>query len=55
MWTSALQLMHPFACEALASNPEIARVGNKGYSGSPAADIFACRDGWLGLGWRTLR
>lgn len=53
MWASALQLMYPFACETLASNQEIARVGNKGYSGSPAADTFACRDGWLALGANT--
>jgi crotonobetainyl-CoA:carnitine CoA-transferase CaiB-like acyl-CoA transferase len=53
MWASALQLMYPFACETLASNQEIARVGNKGYSGSPAADTFACRDGWLAIGANT--
>lgn len=53
MWASALQLMYPFACEALTSNQEIPRVGNKGYSGSPAADIFACRDGWLAVGANT--
>jgi crotonobetainyl-CoA:carnitine CoA-transferase CaiB-like acyl-CoA transferase len=53
MWASALQLMYPFACETLASNQEIARVGNKGYSGSPAADTFECRDGWLALGANT--
>jgi len=53
MWASALQLMYPFACETLASGEEIARVGNKGYSGSPAADIFACRDGWLAIGANT--
>ncbi|HTY67744.1 MAG TPA: CoA transferase [Alphaproteobacteria bacterium] len=53
MWASALQLMYPFACETLASGQEIARVGNKGYSGSPAADIFACRGGWLAIGANT--
>jgi crotonobetainyl-CoA:carnitine CoA-transferase CaiB-like acyl-CoA transferase len=53
MWASALQLMYPFACETLASGQEIARVGNKGYSGSPGADTFACRDGWLALGANT--
>jgi crotonobetainyl-CoA:carnitine CoA-transferase CaiB-like acyl-CoA transferase len=53
MWASALQLMYSFACETLASNAEIPRVGNKGYSGSPAADTFACRDGWLALGANT--
>ncbi|MBK7473918.1 MAG: CoA transferase [Betaproteobacteria bacterium] len=53
MWASALQLMYPFACETLASGQEAPRVGNKGYSGSPAADTFACRDGWLALGANT--
>ena len=53
MWASALQLMYPFACETLASDQEIPRVGNKGYSGSPAADTFACRDGWLAIGANT--
>lgn len=53
MWASALQLMYPFACDTLADNREIARVGNKGYSGSPAADIFTCRDGWIAVGANT--
>jgi crotonobetainyl-CoA:carnitine CoA-transferase CaiB-like acyl-CoA transferase len=45
--------MYPFACETLSSGQEIARVGNKGFSGSPAADTFSCRDGWLALGANT--
>jgi len=53
MWASALQLMYPFACETLTSDNEIPRIGNKGYSGSPAADTFACRDGWLAIGANT--
>lgn len=53
MWASALQLMYPFACETLASGQDIPRVGNKGYSGSPAADTIACRDGWLAIGANT--
>jgi crotonobetainyl-CoA:carnitine CoA-transferase CaiB-like acyl-CoA transferase len=53
MWASALQLMYPFACETLTHGQEIARVGNKGFSGSPAADTFACRDGWLAIGANT--
>src|SRR6185369_3057744 len=54
MWASALQLMYSFASETLAaSDQEIRRVGNKGYSGSPAADIFTCRDGWLAIGANT--
>ena len=53
MWASALQLMYTFACDALASGQDIPRVGNKGYSGSPAADTFHCRDGWLAVGANT--
>jgi crotonobetainyl-CoA:carnitine CoA-transferase CaiB-like acyl-CoA transferase len=53
MWASALQLMYPFACETLASGQDIPRIGNKGYSGSPAADTFPCRDGWLAIGANT--
>ena len=53
MWASALQLMYPFACETLTTNSEIPRVGNKGFSGSPAADTFECRDGWLAIGANT--
>jgi crotonobetainyl-CoA:carnitine CoA-transferase CaiB-like acyl-CoA transferase len=53
MWASALQLMYPFACETLASGNEIPRIGNKGFSGSPAADTFPCRDGWLAIGANT--
>jgi len=53
MWASALQLMYSFACETLTRDQEIPRVGNKGFSGSPAADTFACRDGWLAIGANT--
>ena len=53
MWASALQLMYPFACDAMTLDHDIARVGNKGYSGSPAADTFACLDGWLAIGANT--
>lgn len=53
MWSSALQLMYPFACETLTTGQEIARVGNKGFSGSPAADTLRCRDGWLAIGANT--
>ncbi len=53
MWASALQLMYPFACETLATGKDIPRVGNKGFSGSPAADTFPCRDGWLAIGANT--
>jgi crotonobetainyl-CoA:carnitine CoA-transferase CaiB-like acyl-CoA transferase len=53
MWAAALQLMYPFSCETLTSDREIPRVGNKGYSGSPAADTFECGDGRLAIGANT--
>jgi crotonobetainyl-CoA:carnitine CoA-transferase CaiB-like acyl-CoA transferase len=53
MWASALQLMYTFACDTLTTGQEIARVGNRGFSGSPAADTFACRDGWVAIGANT--
>jgi crotonobetainyl-CoA:carnitine CoA-transferase CaiB-like acyl-CoA transferase len=53
MWASALQLMYPFSCETLTSGQEIPRVGNKGFSGSPGADTFRCRDGFLAIGANT--
>lgn len=53
MWASALQLMYPFSCETLTCGQEIPRVGNKGFSGSPGADTFPCRDGWLAIGANT--
>ncbi len=48
-----LQLMYPFACDTLTGGEEIPRVGNKGFSGSPAADTFECSDGWLAIGANT--
>ncbi len=53
MWSCALQLMYPFACETMASGQDIPRVGNKGFSGSPAADTFRSNDGWIALGANT--
>ncbi len=55
MTGAALQLMYSFACEALTNGASPARVGNQGYSGSPAADFFATRDGWIALGANTPR
>jgi crotonobetainyl-CoA:carnitine CoA-transferase CaiB-like acyl-CoA transferase len=55
MWACALQLMYSFACETMSTDQEIPRVGNKGFSGSPAADTLPCRDGWLALGANTPR
>lgn len=55
MTGAALQLMYSFACEALTNGASPARVGNQGYSGSPTADFFATRDGWIALGANTPR
>lgn len=53
MWASALQLMYTFASQTLTTGNELPRVGNRGFSGSPGADTFACADGWLALGANT--
>lgn len=55
MTGAALQLMYPFACSALTEGVTPPRVGNQGYSGSPAADLFEVRDGWVALGANTPR
>ncbi len=55
MSAAAMQLMYPMACDALTRGTTPPRVGNQGYSGSPAADIFQARDGWLALGANTPR
>ncbi len=54
MWGAALQLMYPFTVEALASGESPPRVGNKGYSGSPAAEYFeALGGGFIAIGANT--
>ena len=55
MTGAALQLMYPFACQALTARVAPPRVGNQGYSGSPAADLFETQDGWVALGANTPR
>ncbi|GJG94133.1 CoA transferase [Cupriavidus pauculus] len=55
MTGAAMQLMYSFACEALTNGTSPARVGNQGYSGSPAADFFSTQDGWIALGANTPR
>lgn len=55
MWAAALQLMYPFSVDAMAGGGAPARVGNKGYSGSPAAEYFEARDGWIAVGANTPR
>lgn len=53
MFAAAMQLMYPIAVEALATGAAPPRVGNVGFSGSPGAETFACRDGLLALGANT--
>jgi crotonobetainyl-CoA:carnitine CoA-transferase CaiB-like acyl-CoA transferase len=53
MAQAALQLLFPHASEVLATGADTPRVGNVGYSGSPAARFFPCADGWLALGANT--
>lgn len=53
MFGAAMQLMYPLAVEAMATGQAPPRVGNVGYSGSPGAETFPCRDGLLALGANT--
>ena len=53
MWGAALQLMYPFFVSALATGKSPGRVGNMGYSGSPAAEYFETLDGYIGPGANT--
>ncbi|MEZ5853854.1 MAG: CoA transferase [Hyphomicrobiaceae bacterium] len=56
MASAALQLMYPLTCEALTNGTRPVRQGNQAFSGSPAADIFATRDGGqIALGANTPR
>jgi crotonobetainyl-CoA:carnitine CoA-transferase CaiB-like acyl-CoA transferase len=53
MWGAALQVLYPFVCDALTFGTPTERLGNQGWTGSPAADIFQCRDGWISIGANT--
>lgn len=53
MLGAAMQLMYPMTVEAMATGVAPPRVGNVGYSGSPGAETFVCRDGLLALGANT--
>ncbi|MFT3779238.1 MAG: CoA transferase [Ottowia sp.] len=55
MWAAALQLMYPFSVDVMAGGSAPARVGNKGYSGSPAAEYFEASDGFIAIGANTPR
>ncbi len=53
MTAASMQLMYSYAVEALTKGTTPNRVGNQGYSGSPSADFFKTRDGWIALGANT--
>ncbi|AOY90792.1 CoA transferase [Cupriavidus sp. USMAA2-4] len=52
---AGMQLMYPMTCAALTHGTTPPRQGNQGYSGSPSADFFRTRDGWLAIGANTPR
>jgi crotonobetainyl-CoA:carnitine CoA-transferase CaiB-like acyl-CoA transferase len=53
MLGAALQLMYPQTVDVMATGEAPTRIGNVGYSGSPGADTFKCRDGRIALGANT--
>lgn len=53
MVQASLALMYPVVCSALTTGIEPARIGNRGFSGSPTADTYRCTDGWLALAANT--
>lgn len=53
MMGAAMQLMYSMTVETMATGKTPPRVGNVGYSGSPGAETFQCRDGLLALGANT--
>lgn len=53
MVQASLMLMYPSASTFLTNGAEPQRVGNRGYTGSPTADTYRCRDGWLATAANT--
>lgn len=53
MVQASLMLMYPHATSCLSGGPSPARLGNRGYSGSPTADTYQCLDGWIATGANT--
>ncbi|MDF3881841.1 CaiB/BaiF CoA transferase family protein [Cupriavidus basilensis] len=53
MLGAALQLMYPMTVDVMSTGKTPNRVGNVGYSGSPGAETFVCRDGLLAVGANT--
>ena len=50
---AALMLMYSFTTDYLTDKKIAKRLGNKGYSGSPASDTFQCIDGWISTAANT--
>ncbi len=53
MVQASLMLMYPNASAFLTNGTEPQRIGNRGYTGSPAADTYPCADGWLAVAANT--
>ncbi|WP_043518046.1 CaiB/BaiF CoA transferase family protein [Achromobacter arsenitoxydans] len=53
MVQASLMLMYPNTCAYLTDGTPTRRVGNRGYTGSPAADTYRCSDGWLAVAANT--
>ncbi len=53
MVQASLMLMYPNSCAYLSDGTPTRRVGNRGYTGSPAADTYRCSDGWLAVAANT--
>lgn len=53
MVQASLMLMYPHATSFLTHGIEPQRVGNRGYTGSPTADTYRCRDGYLATAANT--
>jgi crotonobetainyl-CoA:carnitine CoA-transferase CaiB-like acyl-CoA transferase len=53
MVQASLMLMYPNASAFLTDGVEAPRTGNRGYTGSPAADTYACAEGWLAVAANT--
>lgn len=53
MVQASLMLMYSNSCAYLTDGTPTRRVGNRGYTGSPAADTYRCADGWLAIAANT--
>ncbi|OLL32075.1 CoA transferase [Burkholderia sp. SRS-W-2-2016] len=53
MTDASLMLMYPHACSFMTDGVEPERIGNRGFTGSPGANTYQCRDGWLAIAANT--